>query len=160
MDEKFGSKVNKTTNGLTAVGAPVHAPQSSNCQLRGQNYYVEVTLGCPGVGSNFNKNILKHHSAEQSTVVVEKVDQLGSADVVPLLERTFIYAPETVVVPIMQVAFARSSRKRFWLQNWVGTSLSEAQPLLNFPDSSILMNRQAYTAYKREREEKGNIADW
>ncbi|XP_058103090.1 mediator of RNA polymerase II transcription subunit 13 isoform X2 [Magnolia sinica] len=138
VKQVYFSKVNKASNGFTALGLPFHAAQSSNYQLRGQNCYVEVTIGCPGMGSSFNKNISKHHTVEPPAL--GKGEQLGSADNVPVLERTFIYPAETVLVPIMQVAFARSSRKRFWLQNWVGTSLFEAWPLLNIPDSSILMH--------------------
>ncbi|XP_077214346.1 RNA polymerase II transcription mediator isoform X2 [Tasmannia lanceolata] len=121
----YFSKVNKALNGSSVLGIPFHAAQSSNCQLRGQNCYVEVTLGCPvmgrdkGLPSDTNRDLADH---------------------VPVIERTFVYPAEAVLVPVLHTAFARSSPKRFWLQNSVGTTPFEMWPFLNFGDSYFSMN--------------------
>lgn len=138
----YFSKHSKASNG-SILGLPFNAAQSSNCQLRGQNCFVEVTLGCPGVrnnrasqsNSNSNGNVSKHAYVEQ---------KLGLADSSPILERTFVFPADTVLVPVIHRAFSRSSLKRIWLQNSVGTSLFEAWPLLNFPDSSFLMRSSRF----------------
>ncbi|KAM6555029.1 hypothetical protein CsatB_015791 [Cannabis sativa] len=124
----LGSNKFKASNGL--VGLPNHVSQGSGCQLGGQNCYLEVTLGChrsegDGQGnsnSNFNKNTSQHHVAESSAL--GKVDQKGVVDNLSVYEKTFLYPPEAVFVPVLQKSFTRSSLKRFWLQNWIGPSLS------------------------------------
>ncbi|PIA29244.1 hypothetical protein AQUCO_06100036v1 [Aquilegia coerulea] len=124
------SKV-KASNGFTVVNIPSNVAQASGCQLRGQNCHVEVTLGCPGTGdkavhlnSNFIWNKPNHHSTESPMVALDRDDQKhGSTDYYRVSERTFIYPAEAVVVPVMQTTFARSSLKRFWLQNWAGAAL-------------------------------------
>ncbi|OVA06369.1 Mediator complex [Macleaya cordata] len=101
----FSSSKVRALNGFTVLGIPLHVAQASGNQLRGQSCYVEVTLGCRGNGA-------------------EKGDQKqGSGDHFRVLERTFIYPAEAVLVPVIRTASARSSLKRFWLQNWVGTPL-------------------------------------
>ncbi|KAL7232398.1 hypothetical protein ACSBR2_010424 [Camellia fascicularis] len=117
----------RTSNGI--VGLPGHVSQVSGCQLRGQSCYVEVTLGCPATGndkplqqnSNLKKNFPKHHMTESSAVISGV--QKGSPDQFSVCERKFIYPTEAVLVPELQTSFARSSLKRFWLQNWIGPSL-------------------------------------
>ncbi|GMP28955.1 hypothetical protein CsSME_00004281 [Camellia sinensis var. sinensis] len=117
----------RTSNGI--VGLPGHVSQVSGCQLRGQSCYVEVTLGCPATGndkplqqnSNLKKNFPKHHMTESSAVISGV--QKGSPDQFSVCERKFIYPTEAVLVPVLQTSFARSSLKRFWLQNWIGPSL-------------------------------------
>ncbi|XP_071701408.1 mediator of RNA polymerase II transcription subunit 13 isoform X2 [Rutidosis leptorrhynchoides] len=105
----FSSGKFKTSNGI--VGLPYQISQSSGCQLRGQNCYLEVTLGCEGaesekpLTSDSNKNDLKSES---------------------IYEKAFIYPAEAVLVPAVQTSSARSSLKRFWLQNWMGPSLSDS----------------------------------
>lgn len=116
----------KTSNGF--IGLPYHLSQGSGCQLRGQNCYVEVTLGCPSAGtdkmlqsnSNSIRNFPKYHVADPHAM--GKGAQKGLPDHVS--ERTFIYPAEAVLVPVLQTSFSRSSLKRFWLQNWIGPSLS------------------------------------
>lgn len=99
----ISSKHHKAASGSTA--------QSSNYHLHGQKCYVEVTIGCPGVGndkavqsnSNLNRNVSKHHNVEQKP---------GLADNSPVLERTYIFPAEAVLVPVIHRAVARSSLKR------------------------------------------------
>lgn len=115
----FSSGKFKASNGI--VGLPNQISQTSGCQLRGQKCYLEVTLGCESVKSekpqpsNSNKNFSKHHTNE-----TEK----GPACQSPVYDKTFIYPTEAVLVPVVQTSSARSSLKRFWLQNWMGPSLS------------------------------------
>ncbi|XP_010257656.1 PREDICTED: mediator of RNA polymerase II transcription subunit 13 [Nelumbo nucifera] len=97
----------RTSNGFTVLGLPSQAVQASSCQLRGQNCHVEITLGCTGKGVALAKVGLKQ----------------GPGHHYPVLQRTFIYPAEAVLVPVMHTVFAKSSLKRIWVQNWVGTSL-------------------------------------
>ncbi|XP_050278302.1 mediator of RNA polymerase II transcription subunit 13 isoform X3 [Quercus robur] len=131
----FSSGRFKTSNGF--IGLPHHVSQGSGCQMRGQNCYVEVTLGCPRSGSDnalqsntvSTRNLPKNHVAESPAV--GRGDQKGSPDQLPVYEKTFIYPAEAVLVPVLHTSFARSSLKRFWLQNWIGPSL---------PGSSFFMH--------------------
>lgn len=119
----FSSSKFRTSNGF--IGLANYASQGSFCQLRGQNCYAEVTLGCHGVtsekafpsNSNPNQTILKHHISESS-------------------ERTFIYPAEGVIVLVPQTSVARSFLKRFWLQNWIGPSCSVSSFFNNGVDFS------------------------
>ncbi|XP_038695837.1 mediator of RNA polymerase II transcription subunit 13-like isoform X1 [Tripterygium wilfordii] len=123
----------------TANGSMIqhYVSQGSGCQLRGKNCYVEVTIGCPrsesekALQSNSNsiRNLPKYHVAESP--VVGRGDQKVSSDHLSASERTFIYPAEAVVVPVLQTSSAKSSLKRFWLQNWIGPSL---------PGSSFFMH--------------------
>ncbi|WOL08835.1 mediator of RNA polymerase II transcription subunit 13 isoform X1 [Canna indica] len=124
-----------------------HAAQSYTSPVRGQRCYVEVTLGCRSLCSdhvlesnnNLTSNASHVHDEDSHVVPVGKLQQKhGVVDQFPILERTFIYPAEAVLIPLMHRAFARSSNKSLWLQNWVGTSLSEMWPLWNFSDSSQL----------------------
>nr|XP_043628708.1 mediator of RNA polymerase II transcription subunit 13 [Erigeron canadensis] len=103
----FSSGKSKASNGI--VGLPYPISQSSGCQLRGQNCYLEVTLGCESAESD-------KLQPSSSTKNFSKSESL--------YEKTFIYPAEAVLVPVMQTSSARSSLKRFWLQNWMGPSLS------------------------------------
>ncbi|KAJ4977034.1 hypothetical protein NE237_002140 [Protea cynaroides] len=127
----FSSSKVKSSNGFPVPGIPFQV-QGSGCQLRGQSCYVEVTLGCNGSGSdkelrshsNSSGKFSKPHLAEAPAAALGRADlKQGSADNSPVLERTFIYPSEAVLVPVMHTIFARSSLKRFWLQNWARTSL-------------------------------------
>lgn len=108
----------KTSNGF--IGLPHHVSQGSGCQMRGQNCYVEVTLGCPRSGSDnalqsntvSMRNLPKNHVAESPAV--GRGDQKGSPDQLPVYEKTFIYPAEAVLVPVLHTSFARSSLKRFF----------------------------------------------
>ncbi|KVH90881.1 Mediator complex, subunit Med13, partial [Cynara cardunculus var. scolymus] len=148
----FSSGKFKASNGI--VGLPYQISQSSGCQLRGQNCYLEVTLGCETaesekpLPSNSNRNFSKHHMSESPGVTRES--EKGLAYHSSIYEKTFIYPAEAVLVPVVQTSSARSSLKRhlfyslhfdqlsiilskkfvflctksFWLQNWMGPSLS------------------------------------
>ncbi|XP_004296201.1 PREDICTED: mediator of RNA polymerase II transcription subunit 13-like [Fragaria vesca subsp. vesca] len=121
----FSSSKSKTSNGL--IGLPNHVSQGSDCQLRGQSCYVEVTLGCPRPGSDRAlqsnshsfRNLVKHQVAESPAL--GRGDQKGSLNNSTVYEKTFVYPAEAVLVPTLQ--FVRSSLKRFWLQNWIGPSM-------------------------------------
>lgn len=107
----------KTSNG--SIGLPYHGSQGSNCQLRGQNCYVEVTIGVPSNGrdkalqsnSNSVRTFPKHQVVDSPAL--ERSIQKGSFDTSSVSERTFIYPAEAVLVPILQTSFARSSLKRY-----------------------------------------------
>ncbi|XP_047318998.1 mediator of RNA polymerase II transcription subunit 13 isoform X2 [Impatiens glandulifera] len=115
----------KSSNGI--VGLPNYRCQFYNCQLRGQNCYLEVTLGCPRTRNEkavqSNVNLKKLHHIKESSAVSKVVDN-GLSNHLLISGSTFIYPPEAVLVPVLQMSSARSSLKRFWLQNWVGPSLS------------------------------------
>nr|GLL32579.1 mediator of RNA polymerase II transcription subunit 13 isoform X1 [Ipomoea trifida] len=121
-----------SSNGIVAL--PYHVSQDSGCQLRGLNYFVEVTIGCPATGtgktlrphSNSQKSLPGHNMAESQAVA--KVGQSRAPDI---CERMFIYPSEAVLVPVMQTAYAKSSLKRFWLQNWIGPSLSVSSSFIH-----------------------------
>ncbi|KAJ6961182.1 mediator of RNA polymerase II transcription subunit 13-like [Populus alba x Populus x berolinensis] len=125
----------RTLNGY--IGLPYHVSQGPGCQLRGQNCYVEITLGCPRsdsdkalqTNSQSTKNSSKNYIAE--SIAARRGDQKVSPDHLSAHEKAFIYPAEAVVVPVLQKSFARSSLKRFWLQNWIGPSL---------PGSSFFMH--------------------
>ncbi|GAV80055.1 LOW QUALITY PROTEIN: Med13_C domain-containing protein, partial [Cephalotus follicularis] len=122
----FSSGKFRTSNGF--IGLPYHVSEGSTCYLRGQNCYVEVTLGYPRSrsdkasqsSSSSVRNLSKNHIAE--SMAVGRGDHKGSSDYLSVCEKTFIYPVEAVLVPVLQT-FARSSLKRFWLQNWIGPSL-------------------------------------
>ncbi|XP_039014736.1 LOW QUALITY PROTEIN: mediator of RNA polymerase II transcription subunit 13-like [Hibiscus syriacus] len=109
---------------------PYHTSQSSACRLRGQNCYVKVSFGCSKYRSDKSlnpnpdhiRNLPKHQSTD--TYTMGRGYQKGSADPLSVHEKTFIYPPEVVLVPVLQISFARSSLRRFWLQNWIGPSLA------------------------------------
>lgn len=124
----------KSSNGI--IGLPNHFSQNSSCQLRGQSCYVEVTVGCTANGHGKalrpknSKNLLFHCQNAESSVMTSGI-QKGSPEEFSVCEKTFIYPVEAVLVPIVQASFARSSLKRFWLQNWVGPSLSSSALLMH-----------------------------
>lgn len=110
----------KASKGLTA-GTPFDVAHSSGCQLRGQSCYVEITMGCSSKCSDKTlesdgygiKNVVQHHSEEaQITSAGRSQQKQGSPYQLASLQRTFVYQPETVVVPLLHRAFARTSLKR------------------------------------------------
>lgn len=133
----------KASKGLTA-GMPFDVAQSSGCQLRGQSCYVEITLGCSSKCSDktsesdghLNKNAVHNHSEEaQRASAGRNQHKHGSSYQFASFQRTFIYQPETVLVPLMHKAFARTSPRRFYQRNWSGSTLSELWPLWGFSGS-------------------------
>lgn len=134
----FSSGKFKTSNGV--IGLPFQVPQlSAACQLKGQNCYAEVTLGCLTAGSekplnsNSLKNFQNHQISENQTM--GKVDNKGSLDQFSISEKIFIYPVEALLIPVLQMPSAKYTLKRFWLQNWMGPSLSGSSffmPCSNF----------------------------
>uniref|UniRef100_A0A453D4Q8 Mediator of RNA polymerase II transcription subunit 13 n=1 Tax=Aegilops tauschii subsp. strangulata TaxID=200361 RepID=A0A453D4Q8_AEGTS len=120
--------------------------QPTICQLRGQSYYVEVALGFPPAStdkiSESENNQIKEEfdSVKEPHVGDYGQKKLESADGLPVLERTFIYPPEAVMVPMVHQAFVRFSSKRMWSQDWMGSSSWEAWPFWNFSPSSYFRN--------------------
>ncbi|GMH10269.1 hypothetical protein Nepgr_012110 [Nepenthes gracilis] len=111
----------RTSTGF--VGLPHHISQASGCKLRGRNCFVEVMLGHVMSGSETGKQSNSNRNISNS---VTRGAQVGSAEDSTVCEKVFIYAPEAVIVPFLQTSYARSSLKRFWLQNWMGPSFSSS----------------------------------
>jgi mediator of RNA polymerase II transcription subunit 13 len=92
--------------------------QPTICQLRGQSYYVEVALGFPATSTDKisepeNNQIKKElDSVKDPHLGVDGQQRLESADSLPVLEKTFIFPPEAVMVPMIHQAFVRFSSKR------------------------------------------------
>ena len=92
--------------------------QPTTCQLRGQSYYVEVALGFPATSTDKisepeNNQIKKESdSVKDPHLAADGHQRLESADSLPVLERTFIFPPEAVMVPMIHQAFVRFSSKR------------------------------------------------
>ncbi|KAK6136806.1 hypothetical protein DH2020_029454 [Rehmannia glutinosa] len=101
------------SNGI--VGLPYHVAQGSGrpAQLRGQNCYVEVTLGCHDKA--VRKNVNSHSDFSQPHGIESPATGLGTqrwpSDKLPVGEKMFIYPAEAVLVPVMQTSSARSSLK-------------------------------------------------
>lgn len=93
--------------------------QPTVCQLRGQSYYVEVALGFPAASakkvSEFEHIHIKKELDPVKDAMVGSDGQrkVESPDGLPILERTFIYPPEAVLVPMVHQAFVRFSSKRY-----------------------------------------------
>ncbi|VFQ93381.1 unnamed protein product [Cuscuta campestris] len=124
----------KFSSSKVIVGLPYHVPQDSGCQRRGENCFVEVSLGCPVTEtsktlrphSNSQKSLIGHNATESQAVVT--VGQSRPSDI---FERIFLYPSEAVLVPVMQTSYAKSSLKRFWLQSWIGPSLSVSSSFMH-----------------------------
>lgn len=151
----FSSSKLRASNGF--FGLPNHVSQGSGCQLVGQNCYVEVTLGCHRSGgdghlhlvSNSNRNVPKHQVSESTAL--GRADQRGAVDNMSVYEKTFLYPPEAVFVPVLQTSFPRSSLKRFWLQNWIGPSLSGSAFFMHCADDVDYMEGFSETYSKRSQ---------
>ncbi|KAL0334764.1 UNVERIFIED_CONTAM: Mediator of RNA polymerase II transcription subunit, partial [Sesamum radiatum] len=101
------------SNGI--VGLPYHVAQGSGLpgQLRGQNCYVEVTLGCHDkVVKNVNSHTNLSHTHGTESPAIGRGTQRWSSDKHLVCEKMFVYPAEAVLVPVMQTSFARSSLKR------------------------------------------------
>ncbi|KAL6553693.1 hypothetical protein OROGR_007535 [Orobanche gracilis] len=102
----FSSTKFKASNGIISPSYDV--PQGVSCQLRGQNCYVEVSLGFPRPGTdntlqqnkNDVRNLTKLNAAEFP--VVGQSDHKGSPDHLSDYEKTFLYPAEAVLVPVLQ----------------------------------------------------------
>ncbi|KAK4792713.1 hypothetical protein SAY86_023148 [Trapa natans] len=119
----FSSGYSKPSSML--VGLPSYASQG---QLRGHNYFAEVTIGCAisetvetsQSGLHNARSISKNNVNESCTD--GRTDQKSSEGWF-MHEKTLVYPVESVLVPVLQTSLTRSSLKRFWLQNWLGPSL-------------------------------------
>ncbi|XP_049356358.1 mediator of RNA polymerase II transcription subunit 13 isoform X2 [Solanum verrucosum] len=111
------------SNGI--VGLPCNVSQSSY-QLKGQNCYVEVNLGSTAPGNNNIQESLnvQNNSSRPTITEASAMGNVVQSKIPDNCGRVLIYPPEAVLVPVVQTACARSSLKRFWLQNWIGPSLS------------------------------------
>ncbi|CAN4089815.1 unnamed protein product [Withania somnifera] len=107
------------------VGLPCNVSPSSY-QLKGQNSYVEVSLGCIAPGNNNvqESSNIQNSSSRPTTTEASSVANVVQSKTPDNCGRVLIYPPEAVLVPVVQTACARSSLKRFWLQNWIGPSFS------------------------------------
>ncbi|KAL5563620.1 hypothetical protein UlMin_033367 [Ulmus minor] len=151
----FSSGKFRTSNGF--IGLPNHVCQGSGCQIGGQRCYAEVTLGCHRSGgdsafpsiSNSNRNIPKHHVTEPPPL--GRADQKGAVTNLSAYQKTFIYPPEAVLVPVLQTSFAKSSLKRFWLQNWIGPSLPGSAFFMHCADNIDYMEGWTETNSKRSQ---------
>ncbi|XP_060186715.1 mediator of RNA polymerase II transcription subunit 13 isoform X3 [Lycium barbarum] len=111
------------SNGV--VGLPCNASQSGY-QLKGQNCYVEVSLGCTAPENNNiqESSNVQNNSSRPTITEASAMANVVQGKIPDNCGKMLIYPPEAVLVPVMQTACARSSLKRFWLQNWIGPSLS------------------------------------
>lgn len=103
------------SNGI--VGLPYqHVAQASGrpAQLRGQNCYVEVTLGCHDKIERKNVNSLNNFSQPNGidAPATGLCTQSWPSGKLSVCEKLFVYPTEAVLVPVMQTSFARSSLKR------------------------------------------------
>ncbi|KAK4740779.1 hypothetical protein SAY87_024367 [Trapa incisa] len=107
------------------LGLPSHVSQG---QLRGHNYFAEVTIGCVTSETVEASQSGLHNARSTSKNYVDesrtdgKIDQKRSEGLF-LHEKTLVYPVESVLVPVLQTSLTRSSLKRLWLQNWLGPSL-------------------------------------
>ncbi|XP_059309442.1 mediator of RNA polymerase II transcription subunit 13 isoform X3 [Lycium ferocissimum] len=111
------------SNGV--VGLPCNASQSAY-QLKGQNCYVEVSLGCTAPENNNiqESSNVQNNSSRPTITEASAMANVVQSKIPDNCGKMLIYPPEAVLVPVVQTACARSSLKRFWLQNWIGPSLS------------------------------------
>ncbi|KAJ8562552.1 hypothetical protein K7X08_031004 [Anisodus acutangulus] len=111
------------SNGI--VGLP-HNVSQSGYQLKGQNCYVEVSLGCTAPENNniHESSNVQNNSSRPTITEASAMANVVQSKIPDNCGRMLIYPPEAVLVPVVQTACARSSLKRFWLQNWIGPSLS------------------------------------
>ena len=112
----FVNSSGKSRTSYGFVGLPHHVSQGG-CQSKGQNCYVEVTLGCPKSVSEkpllSNSNYTKNVSMPQVTEsLIGRGEPKGLSHHLSSHKKTFIYPSEAVLVLLLQTSFARSSLKR------------------------------------------------
>jgi mediator of RNA polymerase II transcription subunit 13 len=117
------------SNGI--IGLPYHVSQGVGCQLRGQNCFVEVSLGFPRSETDkalqSNKNTVR--SLPKSPVMGHS-DHKGSPDHLSDNEKTFLYPAESVLVPVFQTSLARSSLRRYFFFQVLLFSLSSIKSFM------------------------------
>jgi len=120
----------RVSNGI--IGLPYHISQGVGCQLRGQNCFVEVSLGFPRSETDkalqSNKNIVRNLP---KSPVMGHSDGKGSPDHLSDNEKTFLYPAEAVLVPVFQTSLARSSLRRYFFST-SSFSLSSIRVLCGF----------------------------
>lgn len=108
------SGTSRSSTGL--VGLPHPVAHSCNGKLQGQNYFLEVALGCSSSGSEKsnqpNSNINRGNHPTSSSPSTTRDNHKVSSGNAPFSEKTFIYPSEAVLVPVFQTTYARSSLKR------------------------------------------------
>lgn len=119
----------RVSNGI--IGLPYHVSQGVGCQLRGQNCFVEVSLGFPRSETDKALQSNKNSRNLPKSPVMGHSDGKGSPDHLSDNEKTFLYPAEAVLVPVFQTSLARSSLRRFWLQNWMGPSLAGSSSFIH-----------------------------
>eukprot|EP01018_Ginkgo_biloba_P032449 Gb_30550 [translate_table: standard] len=125
----------KASNDFSVTSLPFHVSQSSYGKIRGQTCYAEVSLGCLASragkaaqgSSNMNRSAVKQDDIDMlfSDTSTKDEKKQGSLDYVQVVERTLIYPPEAVLVPMMPTVLARTYLRRCWLQDLAGTSWLE-----------------------------------
>ncbi|XP_042003064.1 mediator of RNA polymerase II transcription subunit 13-like isoform X1 [Salvia splendens] len=120
-------------NGTSGLPFKVARGSGLPTQQRGQNCFVEVSIGCQEKLARDNvilhSNFSQPHGTESPASRL--CNQRWPLDKLPISEKKFVYPTEAVLVPVMQTSFARSSLKRFWLQNWAGPSLSASSLVMH-----------------------------
>ncbi|XP_057250573.1 mediator of RNA polymerase II transcription subunit 13 isoform X4 [Beta vulgaris subsp. vulgaris] len=138
----IGSGSSRNSSALVGLSHPVS--DASGCKLRGQSYYLEVTLGCSISGSEKgilpNLNINRSNCPTSGSPSSAKGNQKVSTGDAPFCEKTFIYPSEAVLVPVLQTSCARSFLKRFWLPNWTGLSLAGSSLFMQYCGSETDMD--------------------
>lgn len=101
-------------NGI--VGLPYHVAQGSglSSKLRGQNCYVEVTLGCHDKMAEQNVQSPNNFCQPHVDSTAVRGTQKELSEKMAFCDKMFVYPAEAVLVPVMQSSFARSSLKRYY----------------------------------------------
>ncbi|GFQ00948.1 mediator of RNA polymerase ii transcription subunit 13 [Phtheirospermum japonicum] len=143
----LGSGKVRGSNGI--VGLPYNVAQGSGlpAQLRGQNSYVEVTLGCHDKTVQKNDNLhgdfsQPHGSESQATGLGTQWWPSAKPSV---SEKMFVYPVEAVLVPVMRTSFARSSLKSYnvWITHFVpsqGSKRPRAVTSESFSQGGMVLN--------------------
>lgn len=101
-------------NGIVGLPSQVALGSGLPAQLKGQNCFVEVTLGCHDKMARNNANLQSNFSQPHGTEspAARLCNQRSPLDKASVCEKMFVYPTEAVLVPVMQTSFARSSLKR------------------------------------------------
>lgn len=103
-------------NGTSGLPFRVARGSGLPTQQRGQNCFVEVTIGCQEKLARDNANLHSNFSQPHGTEspASRLCNQRWPLDKLPISEKKFVYPTEAVLVPVMQTSFARSSLKRYY----------------------------------------------
>lgn len=127
----------------------LRVPAQPNGCIPGEECYVEVTMGGSSMGvsgkmklmSSANDNASQQLKTEH-TVLADDSAHLKNPPSGPVRvgERTFIFPPEAVLVPLLHRTFAKSSLGRFWIQTSSRIYGFDAPSLWNQSGSSFIRN--------------------